>query len=142
MTTEISYGKLTKLRDVDQTIAEGDDDIRGRQVVDRNGLKLGKIDALLIDDKERKVRFLEVEIGGFLGLGERKSLIPVDAISAIDTDVVHIGHTRETVGAAPAYDPALADEPVWEDFYNYYGYEPYWGVQYTYAGLPHFKTSA
>lgn len=142
MTTENSYGKLVKLGDIDQTIADKDEDIRGRHVVDKDGLKLGKIDALLVDDKERKIRFLEVETGGFLGIGERKSLIPIDAISTITEDEVHIDQTGSTVAAAPAYDPALVKETVWADTYQYYGYVPYWGVGYTYGGMPHLKTGA
>jgi sporulation protein YlmC with PRC-barrel domain len=140
MSTEITYGKLVKLADVGETVVKDDDDIRGRHVVDQNGVRLGTIDALLVDDKERKIRFFEVEIGGFLGIGERKSLIPIDAISAIEKDEVHIDLTRESVAAAPAYDPALGQESVWGETYRHYGYVPYWGAQSTYAGLPHFTS--
>jgi sporulation protein YlmC with PRC-barrel domain len=135
MTTN-NYGKLVKLRDIGETVADKDEDVRGRHVIDKDGHKLGKIDALLIDDKERKVRFLEVESGGFLGLGERKSLIPVDAIVSIDAHEVHIDQTGSTVAAAPPYDPALAEPKFFEDIYGHYGILPFWGLGYTYPAYP------
>jgi PRC-barrel domain len=60
------------------------------------------VEDLLIDDRERKVRFLLVEHGGFLGLGETKSFIPVNAITRITDTHVHIesptGTTIEPTG--------------------------------------------
>jgi sporulation protein YlmC with PRC-barrel domain len=137
MTTNGSYGKLVKLGDVGQTVADKGSDIRGRQVVDKDGLKLGKIDALLIDDADRKVRFLEVETGGFLSPGERKSLIPIDAIATIDDHEVHIDQNGRTVAAAPTYHPALVDETVLGNTYEHYGFLPYWGAGYAYPGFPY-----
>lgn len=69
-------GKLVKLGDTDQTIARGDEDIRGRKVKDKNGEDIGKVDDLLVDVRENKVRFLEVASGGLLGLGATTSFIP------------------------------------------------------------------
>ncbi|WP_354569948.1 PRC-barrel domain-containing protein [Glaciihabitans sp. UYNi722] len=63
------------------------------------------MDALLIDDKARKIRFLRVETGGFLGIGEKKSLIPIDAIASISEDEVHLNHTRSQVSEAPPVRP-------------------------------------
>jgi sporulation protein YlmC with PRC-barrel domain len=136
MTTNETYGKLVKLSDVGQTVADKNMDLRGRQVVDKDGLKLGKIDALLIDDADRKVRFLEVESGGFLGIGERKSMIPIDGISTIGPDEVNIDQSGKTVAAVPTYDPALIDETVLGNTYQHYGFLPYWGTGYAYPGFP------
>ncbi|MEO5919247.1 MAG: hypothetical protein ABIQ17_06775, partial [Candidatus Limnocylindrales bacterium] len=83
-----------------------------------------------IDDREKKVRFMEVASGGFLHLGETKSFIRVEAITQIATDAVHISRTREHVAGAPTYDPDLvaADtDPFSGDYfsslYPYYGYQ-------------------
>ena len=65
------------------TIVPSTEDLRGRTVVDRDGRVLGKVHDLLIDDQQHKARFLLVAHGGFLGLGEAKSFIPVDAITKI-----------------------------------------------------------
>ena len=75
--------------------------------------------------------------GGFLGLGEKKSFIPVDAITEIDDDHVIINHTRRAlVGRGlPAYDADLVDDRNYPArVYNHYGYTPFWGVGYSYTG--------
>jgi len=131
---------LSKLRDVGQTVANTVDDIRGRMVKDKNGQELGKIDGLMIDDVERKVRFIEVASGGFLGFGGSKSFIPVEAITRITEDDVYISHTREHLADAPPYDPDLveAHSDYFSGLYPYYGYSGYLGlspapVSYRYA---------
>lgn len=130
---------LRKLSDSGQTVANAAEDIRGRKVKDKDGKDLGTVDDLLIDDQERKVRFLRVEHGGFLGVGETKSFIPVDAITKITGDDVHINHSRDHVAKAPRYDPKLVDDNTYYgSIYGYYGYMPFWGAGYGnlgYGGL-------
>jgi hypothetical protein len=70
---------IRKLSDTGSTITPAADDIRGRTVKDKDGDAIGNVHDLLIDDGERKVRFLLVEHGGFLGFGRTNSFIPVDA---------------------------------------------------------------
>jgi len=116
---------LSRLRDKHKTIAGSDEDIRGRMVRDKDGQEVGKIEGLLLDNVEEKVRFMEVASGGFLGLGETKSFIPVDAINRITADDVFISHSREHVACAPRYDPSLvmADTGYFFDLYPYYGFQ-------------------
>lgn len=115
---------LRKLRDVERTVSSADEDIRGRMVKDRDGHNVGTIEGLLVDPGARKVRFMEVASGGFLGLGKTKSLIPVEAITRITGHDVFIGHTREHVAGAPPYDPELVKEDAgyFAGLYPYYGY--------------------
>ena len=128
---------LSKLSASGQTIANADHDIRGRKVKDKAGNEIGTVDDLLIDDEERKVRFLRVEHGGLLGFGETKSFIPVDAITRITADEVFIDHSREHVAGAPRYDPELVDDlEYYGSLYDHYGYSPFWGMGYTYPGIP------
>lgn len=135
------FGELVRLGDFGETVADEDEDVRGRKVIDKDGQELGKIDALLVDDKDRKVRFLEVESGGFLGLGEKKSFIPVDAITGITAHEVKIDRTLQQVAAAPPYDPALVQKGTfYESTYGYYGYMPYWGMGYAYPAYPRYHT--
>ena len=131
-----STPRLVKLSDSDLTVATVEDDIRGRALKDNAGEDLGEIDDLLIDPDERNVRFLVVASGGFLGLGEQKSFIPVDAVTRIDDEVVTVNLAREQVAGAPPYDPDLTDEPNYlENTYGYYGFMPFWGAGYTYPVL-------
>lgn len=103
--------QLVKLAKTGKTVADKNEDIRGYSVRTASGEEIGKVDELLVDAAEEKVRFLIVASGGFLGIGKDKAFIPVDAITAInegDTEVL-IGPTRDQVAGAPEYDPDLAE---------------------------------
>lgn len=128
--------KLRSLGDADLMTRDRAEDIRSRKVVDARGDELGKIDELLIDDDEQKVRFLRVASGGFLGIGQDKVLIPVEAITRITEDVVHVDQTRDRIAGAPKYDPELVDVEYFRSLYEHYGYTPYWGPGYVYPPYP------
>jgi sporulation protein YlmC with PRC-barrel domain len=128
-----------KLNDTGLTLSDPSRDIRGRRVVDLHGAEIGHISDLFIDEGERKVRMLEIRAGGFLGIGDRHFLVPVDAIASVAKDEVRISETRERVVGSPVYDPALIIAPTqesWEPFYGYYGLSPYWGTGYMYPNFP------
>jgi hypothetical protein len=122
--------RLVRLRDTDRTVSRSDEDIRGRMAKDKDGHDLGRIEGLLVDEAGRKVRFMEVGSGGFLGLGESKSLIPVEAITHLEPDAVYVGHTREHVAGAPRYDPELVETRLdyFFNLYPYYGYQAPFGI--------------
>lgn len=122
--TEQPLPTFSHMSDGGKTVASSDIDIRGRMVKDSDGHDLGRIDDLMIDDVEQRVRFMEVETGGFLGLGEHKSIIPIEAITKIGDDEVHISHSRSHVAGAPHYDPELvkSDSNYFFNLYPYYGY--------------------
>lgn len=128
---------IVDLSDTDLTLADKYDDVRGRTVMDREGNEVGDVDGLLIDEDERRVRFLRVGSGGFLGIGEKKRLLPVDVIARVD-DKVHIDRTREDVAGSPEYDPELTEEETlpYGDFYGYYGVAPFWYPGYAYPLYP------
>lgn len=132
-------GTLVKLSEVGETIADTDIDIRGRHVRDRDGEDLGKVKDLLIDETERRVRFLEVASGGFLGIGQDTTLIPVEAITAITKDEVRIGQDRAHVAGGPAYDPEVVPEPdAYAQYLNYYGYGSWRDPGYRYPDYPYY----
>lgn len=134
--TTMDNHKLVKLSDTNETIKLGDEDVRRHLVKDKNGEDIGKVHDLLVDLTENKVRFLVVESGGFLGMGEKRSFIPVDAISLITKDEVHLGHSRQRVAGAPPYDPELINNREYhQSSYAYYGYAPYWSGGYLYPNL-------
>jgi len=134
--------QLTRLRDTDQTVSSSDEDIRGRMAKDKDGHDLGTIEGLLVDEAERKVRFMEVGSGGFLGLGESKSLIPVEAITRVTPEAVYIEHTLEHVAGAPRYDPKLmhAELEYFFNLYPYYGYPPSFGLLPSTTAAPQAKS--
>ena len=130
---------LLRLSDTDLDLADPADDIRGHDVVDSAGEDVGRVEDLLIDDVEKRVRFLEISSGGFLGLGAQKFLIPVDAITGVEKKTVRVSRTRDHLAAAPLYDPKLTDERLrngyYQRLYGYWGVVPYWGAGYAYPSF-------
>ena len=115
------------------------EDIRERTVYDENGQDIGKVKDLIVDRGESRVRFLQLGAGGFMGIGEDTFLIPVDAITAIYDEGVHIDQSRDQVAASPKYQPDLAVSPdYFSTVYGYYGYPPYWAPEYTYPPYPKY----
>src|SRR5687767_7690569 len=109
MTTH-DFATLSLLGDSDLTVADGEEDIRGRIVKDRDGTQIGTVDDLLIDKVDRKVRLLRVESGGFLGIGETQVFIPVDAITMITDIEVWIDQSHDHVARESRYEPHLVTE--------------------------------
>ncbi|TDO44082.1 sporulation protein YlmC with PRC-barrel domain [Kribbella sp. VKM Ac-2527] len=120
---------LVKLGETDLVLADPEDDIRGRTVVDTDGEKFGKVDGLFLDHDEGKVRLLQVVDGGFLGLGKESRLVPVELVRKLDADQVVIDRHRQAVVDAPGYDPELTDAPDYDDIYRYYDVGPWWGTR-------------
>jgi sporulation protein YlmC with PRC-barrel domain len=139
MTTTSDDAVLRPLSDTGQTVPSGDEDIRGHTVQDSNDTDIGKVEDLLIDQAQGKVRMLLVEHGGFLGIGRAKSFIPVDDVTQITDRTAHINHSKEHIANGPGYDPDLmSDKPYLDSVYCYYGMAPYWGAGYGYPGYPYY----
>jgi CBS domain-containing protein/sporulation protein YlmC with PRC-barrel domain len=141
MATSDTKATLIRLSDTDLTLADRAEDIRGRKAFDMAGEELGDVKDLFIDEREHKVRFLEVSSGGFLGLGATKFMLPVDAITRITDDAVYMNQSRERVAGSPHYDPTLVEERYVSDVYRHYGYAPYWGPDYRYPPYPYYSSS-
>lgn len=123
----VESGTLMRLGDTDQMLADPDQDIRGRKVLDRDGNEIGKVDDLLIDPDQQKVRLLRVKHGGLFGVGATPLFIPVETVERVTEDEVGIDRTRVQVAAAPEYDPEIVDrDKQMANLYAYYGYPPYW----------------
>ncbi len=123
MTEEV---KLIKLSDSDERVAAGATDVTGRTVRTTDGDEIGNVDDMLIDPDSDSVRFLVVASGGFLGMGKEKMFIPVEAVANVGDEVL-IELSREKLGGAPGYDPALVpDRTYYDQLYGYYGITPYW----------------
>ena len=130
------HATLSKLTGTGMTVNNATDDMRGRKVTDAEGKDAGKVHDVFVDGRERKARFLLVEHGGFVGIGEKKSVIPVDAITRTTSDDVYINDTYEHIAEAPGYDPDLVNDRDYQSsIYGYYGYAPYWSAGYAYPGF-------
>lgn len=129
MATHTENDILVKLSDETLILADPSQDIRHRKVIDRDGEEIGHVSDLFVDRDLKRVRMMQVAAGGFLGLGDRHFLVPVDAVRRVTQNTVYIDHTRAKVIGSPPYDPKLIVVPVresWAGYYGYYGYSPYW----------------
>ncbi len=88
-------------------------------LVGSNDSDVGKIEDLVMDDDWR-VRGAVVEWGGFLGLGERRAVVPIERISlpARDSDRARLNMTREQLEQLAGYDRSRVAD---------YGREQGWG---------------
>jgi sporulation protein YlmC with PRC-barrel domain len=100
---------LIRLGDSDFVPANPEDDLCGKGVLDAQGQRIGKVEDLYIDSDEREVRFLEVGAGGVLGIGEKRFLVPVEAVTKVAEGWVTIepGRTQRVAGPAP-FDTKVA----------------------------------
>ena len=100
---------LVRLGDSDFVPANPEDDVRGKDVYDVEGQRIGSVGDLYIERKEREVRFLEVGTGGFLGIGEKRFLVPVEEVVEVAEDRVTIepDRTERVAGPAP-FDTKVA----------------------------------
>ena len=135
-------GSLARLSDVDVELVDESADIRGRKVVDAAGEEFGKVDDLLVDQEQSRVRFMEVSTGGFLGIGKDKFTIPVDAVTNITDDEVMISRLKADVEGGPSFEEYAASEDgreYWTRVYGHYGANPYWTPGYTEPSYPRYQ---
>ena len=105
-------------------------DLRGQGVLDPGGRHLGYVENLYVDEDERQLRFIDVVATGFLGLGRKHHLVPVEAlIPAADAarrgfyGAIGLQVDREAVEESPTMPNPLAgpDPEFQEAIRQYYG---------------------
>jgi sporulation protein YlmC with PRC-barrel domain len=114
---------LTKLSEVDLLLEEPWQDIRGLEVYDVNGEQIGDVEDLYVDRDSRLPRFLEVSAGGFLGIGKKHFLIPIEEVSReMGEDRVTVNQPRDKVVESPDFDPDdVANPDIQRAIHAYYG---------------------
>lgn len=114
--------KLSQLEDATEIDIQ---DVRGHTVMTIDGVKIGSVDDMLIDEGNRAVRFLEVGSGGFIGFSGHATLVPIEAVERIDDFYVSVASSQEHVAAAPIYNPHVVQSELFLcDVYEHYGYPP------------------
>ncbi len=113
--------KLVKLSDSGLRLQDRASDVRGFGVFTRDGERVGSVEDFYVDTVEREVRFLEVGTGGFMGLGEKHFLIPVETVTAFSEGGVTVDQSREEVGEPLLLKTNVVPEAAYEpDFYDNY----------------------
>jgi sporulation protein YlmC with PRC-barrel domain len=80
--------------------------IIGASVKNAQGESLGKIDELVIDPHDAKIKAAVVSVGGVLGIGAKSVAIPWDKVtmgSGTDRDTVVVAMGKEELEQAPGW---------------------------------------
>lgn len=118
------------------TVAEADErrawgllsagDLQGRRIVGRDDETIGTVDDVLIDYDEHAVRYLTVDVGGFLGIGTRTVLVPFESVQWQDDELV-LPVEREVIERAPEYRAQDEYDRGYEtSIHEAWGLGPYW----------------
>ena len=82
----MKHRRLQELDRSDFEIVKGEPDIRGWDVKDARGQKIGEVEELIIDATEKKVRYMVVDLDdNKLNLNHRKVLVPI-GLAELDSD--------------------------------------------------------
>ncbi|HVE60936.1 MAG TPA: PRC-barrel domain-containing protein [Chitinophagaceae bacterium] len=100
--------RLQELRGSDFEMAKGQPDIRGWEVRDSNGRKIGKVQELIFDSRAQKVRYIVVNVldSKELELEKRTVMVPIGlaVLQPKDDDVILKNVTPFQLRALPRYN--------------------------------------
>ncbi|MFC7359813.1 PRC-barrel domain-containing protein [Nocardioides astragali] len=117
--------ELVALGDTELDLADERDDVRGMTVLDPRGHRIGEVDEILMDERERRARLLVVASGGILDLCAHRRLVPVEAVDQVGA-TVRLERSDLHVETGFDYDPDLARPVDYRAVYAYFGYSPFW----------------
>ena len=120
----VPQSDLVKLSDTDLRLEEPWQDIRGLEVYDMAGEQIGSVEDLYVEREARLPRFLDVVAGGFLGIGRKHFLLPVERVSRdVGEDRATVTQNQDKVLGAPEFDPDVVPNPdLQRAIYAYYGH--------------------
>jgi uncharacterized protein YrrD len=99
------HSNLTKLSELDVPLEEGWQDIRDLDVYDTADEQIGSVADLYVDRGARQPIYLLVSAGGFLGVGKKHFLIPVEEVSRdVGEERVTVTVPRDKVLNSPEFD--------------------------------------
>jgi hypothetical protein len=99
-------------------------ELRQKRVFDSGNRDIGQVANLYAEEDSRRLRFVDVVTSGFLGLGRKHCLVPVEAITDQAPGSITLGVDRRTLESAPAFfNPQIApDERLQRATREHYGY--------------------
>jgi hypothetical protein len=85
-------------------------ELRQRGVFDSEGGLIGHIENIYVDE-EGTFRFVDVAMGGFMGIGKKHHLVPVEAIAEEEPGSITLTLDQQAVESAPTLeDPHAAPD--------------------------------
>jgi sporulation protein YlmC with PRC-barrel domain len=115
---------LVKMSDEDLRLDEPWQDIRELDVYDIDGEQIGSVEDLYVERETRLPRFLDVSAGGFLGIGKKHFLVPVEEVSRdVSEERVTVNRYRQKVLDSPEFDPdEMPRQDLQHAIFAYYGH--------------------
>src|SRR5215210_1836905 len=114
---------IVKLSNSDFQLEEPWQDVRGFDVYDINGEQIGTVEDFYVDREAHVTRFLDVKAGGFLGIGNKHFLIPVEEFTrnVSEEKRVRVDHNRDKVLDSPNFNPGIVPKlDLQHAIYAYY----------------------
>jgi hypothetical protein len=98
-------------------------ELRQKSVFDSGDRHFGEVANLYVDN-DRELQFVDVVTGGFMGLGKKHHLVPVEAITEESPGSVTLGVDQGTVENAPTLsNPHVGpDDELQRASREHYGY--------------------
>ena len=124
---------IRKLRDTDLASVNYREDTRGAMVVDSDGRRLGRVQSLFLDEREKKIRMLLVASD----TADDGWIVPIDSIAQIVNQTVRLNCPKRSLMRVAEGSSVPADLD-WDAVYRRYGYEPFWSDGYAYPPYPFF----
>ena len=99
-------------------------EIRQTMVIDSGENIVGTVENLYVDEDGRQLRFVDVVTSGFLGLGRKHHLVPVEAITGEAPGSIMLSVDEQTIESAPEFpDPHTApNDELQRATRGHYGY--------------------
>jgi len=89
------------------------DDLIGKDVVNAQGDKIGSVDDIVIDAKNDQAVYAVISAGGFLGIGDKKVIVPFDQLAAgQDQAVLQTTATVDQLKSYPQWQEGGAWTPI------------------------------
>ncbi len=83
-------------------------ELKERKVLDVGGEEVGELIDLYIDVSWKKVRYLVVKSGGWIGgLGAKYHTIPIEQVVEYDADRIVVDRSREQAEGLGEFDPEV-----------------------------------
>jgi sporulation protein YlmC with PRC-barrel domain len=101
-------------------------ELRKKGVFDSGSRHIGQVENLYVEEDSRRLRFVDVVTSGFMGLGRKHCLVPVEAIKdqALGSITLEVDQrTLESESAPAFFNPQLVpDERLQRATREHYGY--------------------
>jgi sporulation protein YlmC with PRC-barrel domain len=85
--------------------------VLGMRIINEHGREVGEIDNLLIDTRDGRISHVVIGIGGFMGVGEKKVVVPWADLKVSSDGKRHVATLEQAkLDSAPRWDRIVSGE--------------------------------